>query len=68
MIAWTPQPWLAWPGSIRNCYARVKHRSRKAQAHMAVIRARAGLVRARRSLINNGARSDEVLRGTAARL
>ena len=30
----------------------VKHRSRKAQAHMAVIRARAGLVRARTSLIN----------------
>ena len=30
----------------------VKHRSQKAQAHMAVIRARAGLVRARTSLIN----------------
>ena len=29
----------------------VKHRSRKAQAHMAVIRARAGLVRARTSLL-----------------
>jgi transposase len=30
----------------------VKHRSAKAQAHMAVIRARAGLVRARTALIN----------------
>jgi hypothetical protein len=32
--------------------APVKHRSAKAQAHLTVIRARAGLVRARTALIN----------------
>jgi transposase len=46
----------------------VKHRSAKAQADLTVIRARAGLVRARTALVNHGPRTGQELRGTAARL
>src|SRR5277367_3378146 len=44
----------------------VQHRS--AQAHLMVIRARAGLVRVRTVVDQHGARTDEVLRRAAARL
>ena len=44
--------WLGWPGSIRKLLCPVKHRSAKAQADLTVIRARAGLVRARTALVN----------------
>ena len=37
----------------------VKHRSRQAQADLALIRARAGLVRARTALVNNGPRTGQ---------
>ena len=46
--------------------APVRHRSAQAQAHLMVIRARAGLVRARTSLIQHGAGTDEVLRRAVA--
>ena len=45
-------PWAGWQGSIRKLLSPVKHRSAKAQAHLTVIRARAGLVRSRTALIN----------------
>jgi|ERR1700722_163431 len=45
----------------------VKHRSAKARADLTVIRARAGLVRARTALVNT-ARGGEVLWGTVARM
>src|SRR5215813_12078102 len=44
----------------------VKHRSAKAQAHLTVIRARAGLVRARTALINTW--TDEIFRRAATKL
>ena len=47
-----PGRWPGWCGSIRSCWRPVKHRHAQAQAHLMVIRARAGLVRARTSLIN----------------
>ena len=46
----------------------VKHRSAKAQAYLTVIRARAGLVRARTALVNTAPGTSEVLRGAAARV
>jgi site-specific recombinase XerD len=48
--------------------APVKHRSAKAQADLTVIRARAGLVRARTALINTARGLDEILRRAVARL
>jgi transposase len=48
--------------------APVKHRSAKAQADLTVIRGRAGLVRARTSLIKHSARTHKVVRGTVTRL
>ena len=44
--------WRGWPGSIRELLCPVKHRSAQAQADLTVIRARAGLVRARTALVN----------------
>jgi transposase len=46
----------------------VRHRSAKAQADLTVIRARAGLVRARTALVNTGTRTGQVLRDRVARL
>ena len=44
--------WRGWPGSIRELLYPVKHRSAQAQADLMMIRARAGLVRARTALVN----------------
>ena len=44
--------WRGWRGSIRELLCPVKHRSAQAQADLTVIRARAGLVRARTALVN----------------
>ena len=46
----------------------VKHRSAKAQADLTVIRARAGLVRARTALVNTAPRPGQELRRAAARM
>ena len=46
------RPWRGWRGSIPQLLCPVKHRSAKAQADLTVIRARAGLVRARTALVN----------------
>src|ERR1700683_3268363 len=51
MIGWMHECWLGWCGLIQ-LLAPVKHRSAQAQADLMAIRARAGLVRARTSLIN----------------
>ena len=49
MIGWTRECWRGWCGSILVAFqAPVKHRSAQAQADLMAIRARAGLVRARR--------------------
>jgi hypothetical protein len=46
------RPWRGWPGSDPELLCPVKHRSAQAQADLTVIRARAGLVRARTALVN----------------
>src|ERR1700683_2941192 len=51
MIGWMHECWLGWCG-LSQLLAPVKHRSAQAQADLMAIRARAGLVRARTSLIN----------------
>src|SRR5215469_18539585 len=46
------RPWRGWRGSTPQLLYPVKHRSAQAQADLMMIRARAGLVRARTALFN----------------
>src|SRR5262249_37917438 len=46
------RPWRGWRGSTPQLLYQVKHRSAQAQADLMMIRARAGLVRARTALFN----------------